>query len=533
MMRLNFFMKEVRNNNIQNNPNKLKHMKKLEYFLMIAMAFLLAISCSTSKLLDPVVQTESGLVQGVANQDETVMAFKGIPYAAPPVGDLRWQEPQPPLSWEGIRDASEFCASCMQNRVYSHLPNGPWTEEFMVQNDISEDCLFLNIWTPARKASDNLPVFVFIHGGGYTEGSGAIDTYDGEELAKKGIIVITINYRLGALGFLAHPELTEESPHHVSGNYGLMDQLAALKWIKANIAAFGGNPDQVTISGQSAGAGSVRSLIASPLAAGYFQGAITQSGSGYAGSGSSFSLSDGEQIGIAFSEEKGASSLAELRAIPAEVIIAVNPDQPVMMRFRPVIEGYFLTASHIDVFANGEQNDTPFITGMNKDELRYSGEKSDEYFNLYLVDAEGDSALAEKTAAQEISRLNAYLWLEYRAKTSETNGYIYYFDRAIPWPEHPEFGAFHTGEVPYVFNNLKMLDRPWTAVDTMVADVMSSYWANFVKNGDPNGEGLPEWTPTDADNKAVMRLGEEMGMIPVAATEERFSFLKNQLLGNQ
>lgn len=204
-----------------------------------------------------------------------------------------------------------------------------------------------------------------------------------------------------------------------------------------------------------------------------------------------------------------------------------------MMRFRPIIDGYFLTASNIDVFANGEQNDTPFMTGMNKDELRYSGEKSDEYFNLYLADAKGDSSLAEKTAAQETSRLNTYLWLEHRAKTSETNGYIYYFDRAIPWPEHPEFGAFHTGEVPYVFNNLNILDRPWTAVDTMVADVMLSYWANFVKNGDPNGAGLPQWQPTDEDNKAVMRLGEETGMIPVAATEERFSFLKEQLLGNR
>lgn len=508
-------------------------MIEFRFLSTIAVISVLTISCTSNRLLDPTVQTQSGLVQGVANESGTVVAFKGIPYAAPPVGDLRWREPQPPQSWEGVRDAGEFCESCIQNRIYSHITTGtgPWTEEFMVQNGIGEDCLFLNIWTPAKKASDNLAVFVYIHGGGYTEGSGAIDVYDGEELAKKGIVVVTINYRLGVLGFLAHPELTAESPHRASGNYGLLDQLAALKWIKANIAAFGGNPDLVTISGQSAGAGSVRSLIASPLAAGYFQRAITQSGSTYTGSGSSTSLSDGEKTGLEFAAEKGASSLAELRTIPAEDLIAAIPGQP-MMRFRPVLDGYLLTDDYIDVFANGEQNDTPFITGMNRDETRYSGEKSAVYFNLYLADAGGDSALAERTAAQEISRLNAYLWLEHRAKTSSTNGYIYYFDRAIPWPEHPEFGAFHTGEVPYVFDNLKMLDRPWTAVDTMVADIVSSYFANFVKTGDPNGEGLPVWTPTDSNNKAVMRLGEEMGMIPIAATEERFNFLMDQLLSD-
>jgi para-nitrobenzyl esterase len=184
------------------------------------------------------------------------------------------------------------------------------------------------------------------------------------------------------------------------------------------------------------------------------------------------------------------------------------------------------------VFENGEQNDTPFMTGMNRDELRYRGERSDEFFALYPVGPDGDTAQVERVAGQEQSRLNACLWLEHRAKTSGTNGYVYYFDRAIPWPEYPEFGAFHTGEVPYMFNNLKMLDRQWTEVDTMVADVMSSYWANFAKNGDPNGDGLPVWSAFNSNEKKVMELGEEMGMIPVAASEERIDFLKEQLLGN-
>ncbi len=503
---------------------------KNSLFFIVVLSCLLVVSCTTKpKLIDPVVETQSGLVQGIANESGTVMAFKGIPYAAPPVGDLRWREPQPPLPWEGIRDASEFCESCIQSRVYSHLPNGPWTEEFMVQNDISEDCLFLNIWTPAETASDKLAVFVYIHGGGLTEGSGAIDVYDGEELSKKEVVVVTINYRLGVLGFLAHPELTAESPDNVSGNYGYLDQIAALKWIQSNIANFGGDPGRVTTAGQSAGAGSVRSLIVSPLAKGLFHRAITQSGSSYTGSDRSTSLEDAEKRGLEFADSKGASSIAELRAMPPmDVFLSDSGQAPI--RFGGVIDGYVLTGSNMDVFAAGEQNDTPFMTGMNRDELRYSGSRSETYNELYLTPAGGDSVLAEQTAAQEMSRLNAYLWIEYRAKTSNTDGYIYYFDQAIPWPEHPEFGAFHTGEVPYVFNNLKMLDRPWTAVDTMVADVMSSYWANFARNGDPNGEGIPTWDPTDSNNKAVMRLGKDMGMIPITENEERFDFLEEQLL---
>jgi para-nitrobenzyl esterase len=505
---------------------------KINAVIVLTTLLIVALSCNTqSKLLDPVVETQSGLLQGVANPEGTVTSFKGIPYAEPPVGDLRWRKPQPPLPWEGIRDASEFCASCIQNRVYSHLPNGPWTEEFMVQNEVSEDCLFLNIWTPAREASDKLAVFVYLHGGALTEGSGAIDVYDGEELAKKGIVVVTINYRLGVLGFLAHPDLTAESPNKVSGNYGYLDQIAALEWIRQNIAAFGGDPGRVTIAGQSAGAGSVRALIASPLARGLFQRAITQSGSGLVGSDRSTSLVDAEGRGTEFAESKGATSISELRAMPAmEVYMSASGQGPV--RFGGVIDGYVLTASHTAVFENGEQNDTPFMTGMNRDELRYRGERSDEFFTLYPVGPDGDTAQVERVAGQEQSRLNAYLWLEHRAKTSSTNGYVYYFNRAIPWPEYPEFGAFHTGEVPYMFNNLKMLDRPWTKVDTMVADVMSSYWVNFTKNGDPNGDGLPVWSAFNSDEKQVMELGEEMGMIPVAASEERFDFLKEQLLGN-
>ena len=495
-------------------------------------AVLTIVSCtSRPKLIGPVVETQSGLVQGMANENGTVMAFKGIPYAAPPVGDLRWKEPQPPLPWDGIRDAGEFCASCMQFLRYSHLPGGPWTEEFMVQNEISEDCLFINIWTPAKEATDKLATLVYIHGGAFTEGSGAIDVYDGEELAKKGIIVITINYRLGAFGFLAHPELTAESPNYASGNYGILDQVAALRWIRDNISVFGGDPARVTIAGQSAGASSVRALIVSPLAKGLFSGAITQSGSGYMGSGNATMLSDAEANGLKFAEAKGASSLAELRTMTAEDILAQDPGQR-GFRFGMVVDNYSITGDYISVFKTGEHNDTPFMTGLNEGEVRYGGQITDEFYELYPLGPDLDSLAGITIAAQERSRLNAFLWMDYRSKTSKTNGYIYYFDRAIPWPEYPQFGAFHTGEVPYVFNNLKMLDRPWTAVDTLAADRISSYWVNFVKTGDPDGKGLPEWRSFSSNEKTVMRLGGEMGMIPVAATEERYGFLRKQIVGN-
>jgi para-nitrobenzyl esterase len=498
---------------------------------LVAIALIIAVACSVTtrkgQILDPLVQTKSGLVKGIINETGSVVIFKGIPYAAPPVGDLRWKEPQPPVSWEGVRDAGKFCASCIQTRAYSR---NPWSKEFMVQDSISEDCLFLNIWTPAKTSGDKLPVLVFLHGGGMVEGSGAIDVYNGEELAHKGIIVVTINYRLGVLGLLVHPELTAESPYKSSGNYSYLDQVAALTWVKNNISAFGGDPVHVTIAGQSAGAGSVRMLLASPLAAGLFHGAITESGSSFAGStgGGSNTLVEAEKRGIEFASYKGTSSISELRALSAREIIAVDTSKP-PVRFGGIIDGHFLTSDIMTIYNEGKQNDVPFITGMNEGEVRYNGEKNKAFDALYPSKSKDEEVTAAKEAAQEQARLNTYLWLEFRSKTSKTNGYEYYFNRAIPWPEHPEFGAFHTSEVPYVFNNLKMLDRPFTAVDTMVADVMSSYWANFVKTGNPNGEGLPEWRAF-SDKKEVMRIGENMGMIPVAASQERYDFLKEQLL---
>jgi para-nitrobenzyl esterase len=504
-------------------------------FVMMALVTTCIVSCTTKqKLLDPTVQTQNGLVKGVVNEDQTVVSFLGIPYAAPPVGDLRWKEPQPPLPWEGVRDASKFCKSCAQINAMTF---GPYTDEFVMMDSLSEDCLFLNIWTPAKTASDNLAVMVYIHGGGFLGGSGSIVIYDGEELAKKGIIVITINYRVGPLGFLSHSELTAESPYHASGNYGILDQIAALKWIKENISAFGGDPNRVTIAGQSAGAMSVNVLVASPLAKGLFQRAISQSGSSYTGvfSGASPDLKTAEMQGAEFAKLRGASSLAELRAMTAEQIIGppVTSFPPTGPRFVTVIDGYVLTDNYLKTFENGKQNDVPFMTGFNSGETsltgEFSGETAKTFFTLYPLGRDRDTALTKKDAAQEQMRLNAFLWMNERAKTAKTNGYIYYFDQAIPWPEHPEFGAFHTSEVLYVFCNFKTLDRPWAAADTAVSEMMSSYWVNFVNNGDPNGQGLPEWKAFNSNEKSVMKLDNNAEMIPVAANEERFDFLKGLL----
>jgi para-nitrobenzyl esterase len=508
----------------------MKSKQKLFASLLVS-AIIILVACSGTQkktpVLNPLVRTQCGEVQGLTNEAGNVAIFKGIPYAAPPVGELRWKEPQPPIPWQGVYDATKFCASCMQPKN-SRLP---WTQEFMVEGDnFSEDCLFLNIWTSAKTAADKLPVLLFLHGGAMTEGSGSIVTYDGEALAAKGIIVITINYRLGVLGLLVHPELTAESAHNTSGNYGYLDQVAALIWVKNNIAAFGGDPSRVTISGQSAGAGSVRMLLASPLAAGLFHGAITESGSTFTGGagGGINAFTEAEKRGLEFAKNKGASSIAQLRAMSAKEIIAVDTTKP-NVRFGGIVDGYFQTSDIKTIYSEGKQNDVPFITGMNSGETRYSGEKNKEFEELYPSGSKDETMAVEKVAGQEQSRLNAYLWLEFRSKTSKTNGYEYYFSRGIPWPEHPEFGAFHTGEIPYVFNNLRMLNRPFTEVDTMVTNVMSSYWVNFVKTGNPNGEGLPGWRPY-SETKEAMEIGEHTGMIPIAATQERYDFLKEQLL---
>ena len=482
-----------------------------------------------------VVQTAQGKVEGQLEANSDVSAFKGIAFAAPPVGEWRWRAPRPPAAWQGIRKATEFSASCMQPIIESMLPmHMPWTEEFLTHGKISEDCLYLNIWSPKVSANGNLPVVVFIHGGGFSGGAGSIDVYHGGHLAARGVVVVTLNYRLGVFGFLAHPELSAESEHHGSGNYGLMDQIAALKWIQSNIAQFGGDPQNVTIWGQSAGAFSVAALIASPQAAGLFQRAQADSGLGIVGIPMA-RLSDAEQTGVKFAEEHHATSIKVLRAITADALL---PDPRTNMsgglRFAPIVDGWILPDTPNNLNAKGSDNDVPVITGYQASDSalfaqrsntvdgyhqllrqRY-GEMAAEFEKLYPVTKMEDIGIATMASSQDRDRISMFLWAGARVKSHHEPVFTYYFDRAIPWPQHPEFGAFHTGEIPYFFLNLKMLDRPWEENDFVLAKEVSSYLVNFATKGDPNGPGLQRWPKVDPDQQETMELGARCGAMPLA-----------------
>jgi para-nitrobenzyl esterase len=416
------------------------------------------------------VKTDAGLVAS-AQAAGGVTAYLGIPYAAPPLGDLRWRPPQPAPHWDGVRKADHFGTSCMQNQAGSRLP---WTEEFMTQGPIGEDCLFLNVWTAAKNADARLPVMFWIYGGGFNEGSSAVAVYDGTELARKDVVLVSVNYRVGPLGFLAHPELTKESEHHTSGNYGLLDQIAALQWVRRNIGAFGGDPDRVTIFGQSAGAISVVDLMRSPLAKGLFARAIAQSGPGLLprnALGANATLSEREAAGVQYAESKGARSLAELRALPASAFFTSSagsggprlPNGPSndgwVLTETSASEQVPLTAGFVadDIGIRAGDADAaakPTIANYQSDAERAYGELADAFLKLYPVAADRDIPIAQKAAARDRARVSMDVWAAEQQKASRRM-FTYYFDRVLPWPAHPEFGAFHTSEVSLRVRNTR------------------------------------------------------------------------------
>ena len=500
------------------------------------------------------VGVAGGRVSGVPGRDPAIMTFKGIPFAAPPVGDRRWKAPESVVGWKGVRRADAFGASCIQAIVPERKP---WTYEFMTHGEISEDCLFLNVWTAAKSAKERRPVFVYLYGGGFNEGSGAVPVYDGEGLAGKGLVVVTFNYRVGVLGFLAHPELTKERSPAASGNYGLRDQLAALRWVQQNIAAFGGDPGCVTIAGQSAGGMSVHSLIASPLARGLFHRAIVQSGGSSVGGGginTGFrTLADAEADGGTFAESRGASSLADLRAMTWQKLTEpVSPraggEGVPRLRFAPIVDGDVLPAAIRDVVAQGKQNDVPTLTGANVGELgglmgsqgavtaeafvkrarQQYGAMADEFLQLFSVASDEQAPAAQARSSRELALVSMYLWARERARTARTRAYTYLWDHALPGPDAERFGAFHTSEVPYVLNTLYASDRPFTDTDRRIADMMSSYWANFAATGDPNGKGLPRWDAV-GQRAEVMEVGDKTGPVPLAETAAHLAFFEKFL----
>jgi para-nitrobenzyl esterase len=459
------------------------------------------------------VRVEQGLLSGAAGKNPEVRVYRGIPYAAPPVGELRWKPPQPAASWPGVRDAKQFSSACWQNpypssSIYAaKLP------------PLSEDCLYLNVWTAAKSAKDHLPVMVWIHGGGFTRGDGISNAYDGENLARKGVVLVTINYRLGIFGFFAHPALTAESGHHASGNYGLQDQIAALHWVRKNIQAFGGDPKNVTIFGESAGSWAVNALMASPLAKGLFERAIGESGASFS---PIKSLAESEKAG-----EKLDSSIQALRAKPAEELVKTN-EQVV----RPIVDGWVLPQDVATTFSQGRQNDVPLLVGFNADEgttlvpqaaamkanvfvdgvhQRY-GTMADDFLKTYPASSDEDAvssfyaAYRDQTFGWEMRT-----WARLAAKTGHHHVYMYYFSHHPPGPQSARLRAFHASEIPYVFGNF-FWPFPWEDADHKLSDVVSSYWVNFARSGDPNGAGLPRWPAYDPASDQALEIGDPIAV---------------------
>jgi len=471
-------------------------------------------------LADP-VRIQTGLVAGAPGRDAGVLVYKGIPFAAPPVGDLRWKPPQAPAAWTGVRPGSQFSAMCVQ----TPYPVGSLYHQ--EPEPVSEDCLYLNVWTAAKAASEKRPVMVWIHGGALTRGSGSTPVYDGEALARKGVVLVTINYRLGALGFLAHPALTAESERHSSGNYGLLDQIAALEWVQRNIASFGGDPKRVTIFGESAGSWSVNYMVATPLAKGLFQRAIGESGGAF---GKMKTLAECEQAGVKFAESAGAPTLAELRAKPAADILKVADTGGL----RPNVDGWMLPEDVYSVFAHGRQNDVPLIAGSNADEgtslspwpadapaSRFISDikrgftfDMEEFLKLYPASTDDEARQAHYASFRDFSfGWQMRTWVRMAEKTGRSKAYLYYFSRVPPGPQSARYGAFHASEIAYVFGNL-LPPRPWEDADRKLSDAVSSYWVNFAKTGDPNGAGLPKWPAYDEKADVALEFGDAIHLCP-------------------
>lgn len=476
----------------------------------------------------PRVTVTQGTLAG--RPDGMVNAFLGIPYAAAPVGDLRLKAPQAAPSWNGERDATEFGASCMQ----ALLPEGraPWTPEYMVQNRTSEDCLSLNVWTPAL-ADARKPVLVWFHGGGFNEGAGSVPIYNGASLAGRNIVVVTVNYRLGALGFMAHPQITQEAQAsgYPASNFGLQDQIAALKWVQKNIELLGGDPGNVTIAGQSAGAVAVHTLVSSPLAKGLFVRAIAQSG--LPTILPMVALSEAEKQGKAFADGKGAKTLAQLRALPAEAFIQIAA-APGGMRFGPSVDGTLLPASPSALLEKGIFNDVAMLVGQTADEasafpgygngdkdaydaflMRSFGRKALAFQSFYPAATETDRAQSMKQATRDRGLAMIDIWAEIRAAKGKSPIFAYYFTQTEPGDGAATFGAFHSSEIPYAFGTLDAApERNFSLADRELSLKMSSYWVNFVKSGNPNGEGLVNWPAVTRSSVPALAFG------PVIAAQE-------------
>jgi para-nitrobenzyl esterase len=478
--------------------------------LLGCLAFLVlsAIACA-----NPQIAVESGRLEGL--QLDGVRAFFGIPYAAPPVGELRWRSPQPAADWSGVRNAKAFSASCMQS------PRGAWppyTHEYVEQASApSEDCLTLNVWVPETGSDHALPILVWIHGGAFIGGASSVPIYDGAELARTGIVVVSINYRVGAFGFFTSPELRREDPQ-AAGVQGILDVVAALHWLRRNAAAFGGDADRITIAGQSAGAAAVNILLVSPAAAGMFHGAVSQSMP--LGGVRMCGLAKGDQFSATLADTLGADSLRQLQsASPTDILEATWQISPGPMA--PVLNQFVLPEEPLAMARKGHLADGPIMAGVVADESRFRGSLSDyrtefaaryggladELLRLYTAN-DDDEAVLMATAANRDRLSMGLRQLADAAADGASRVFLYRFNHREPGP-FEEYGVFHSSEIPYVFGTLDVApERPFTPADYEVARRMRAYWSNFVKHGDPNAEGLPAWPGAGAPGAPVMLLGE-------------------------
>jgi para-nitrobenzyl esterase len=491
-------------------------------------------SARAQSLSDHQVRVAQGMLEGSDAAKPGVRAFLGIPYAAPPVGKKRWAPPGPPASWQGVRPAGRFGNRCIQTH--------PWPDMLFQSAAESEDCLTLSVWTPAQRG-DHLPVMVWIHGGGFFAGASDEKRHDGSALASKGVVLVAINYRLGVLGFLAHPELTAESPRHASGNYGLLDQIAALHWVRNNIAAFGGDPHNVTIFGESAGSFAVSELMASPLARGLFHKAIGESGGAFRQGGLSLlTLAAAEQRGRDLATAVGASSLAALRATPSDKLIAAQGNN---VEFAPILDGYVLPADPADVFTAGRQARVPLLAGWNSAEIKLPPTTvaafEQQLATAFPQDLDSARALYPATddrqarlsaialASDNFIAFGTWKWLELHAATGGVPVYRYLFDQPMPTDSGPppadDPGAAHAMDIEYVFETLDSRHLAWRDVDRTVADLTATLFTNFAKRGDPNGPGVPAWPAWNAPGeKRLMRINAAAAAEP-EKDRARYEFL--------
>ena len=485
-------------------------------------AMLLLVAQAWAATRVPTVRIDSGRLSGIRDAAPGLDEFRGIPFAAPPVGALRWKPPQPVAPWKDVRRADHFGPRCMQRPLFSDM---------VFRSDaVSEDCLYLNVWMPAGPHGGKLPVLVYFYGGGFVGGDGSELRYDGASLARRGIVTVTVNYRLDVFGFLALPALAKESLHHATGNYGLLDQVAALRWVHRNIAAFGGDPARVTIGGESAGSMAVSALMASPLSKGLMQGAIGESGA-MLGNLKPRPLDLAERQGVAFERHVGADSLAQLRAMPAAKLIAACGD-PGVAEFGPILDGWFLPRSPAAIYEAGEQAHIPLLVGSNSGEGSYTallkdapptpanyraaverafGKHSGEVLKLYPGQSDAEvKTSASALAGDRFIAFSTWRWMHLQRKTGAAPVYYYWFDKARPAKRdgsaEPDELAVHSGEIEYALGNLST-NRvyAWTAADHKVSATMEGYWADFIKTGDPNGDDLPHWPPAAQKDGGLLR----------------------------